>query len=56
MSDEDNATLMRMAREIFTPEELEEILLFEEENEIDMDFDDLFDDLGDELDDEQDAD
>lgn len=33
----DEELSMRIAREIFTPEELEEILLFEEENEIDLD-------------------
>lgn len=33
----DEELSMRIAREIFTEEELEEILLFEEENEIDMD-------------------
>ena len=33
----DEELSMRIAREIFTQEELEEILLFEEENEIDMD-------------------
>lgn len=37
MNNEDDALLMKMAREIFTDEELEEILLFEEENEIDLD-------------------
>ena len=39
----DEELSMRIAREIFTQEELEEILLFEEENEIDMDdLDDLY--------------
>ena len=33
----DEELSMRIAREIFTKEELEEILLFEEENEIDLD-------------------
>lgn len=54
MSVDDEVMLMRMAREIFTDEELEEILLFEEENDIDIDYDELMHDLGD--DDEQDAD
>jgi hypothetical protein len=37
MTKYDEELSMRIAREIFTQEELEEILLFEEENEIDLD-------------------
>jgi hypothetical protein len=43
MTKYDEELSMRIAREIFTQKELEEILLFEEENEIDMDdLDDLY--------------
>lgn len=41
MSIDDEVLLMRMAREIFTDEELDEILSFEETNDIDLDLDEI---------------
>lgn len=41
---DDEVTLMQIAREIFTNEELEEILLFEESNEIDLDMSEVLGD------------
>jgi hypothetical protein len=50
MSIDDEVMLMKMARDIFTDEELDEILTLEEELDIDIDLDDIFDDEGDEID------
>jgi len=51
MTIQDEAMLLRMAREIFTEEEIDEILTFEDENDIDLDLDEIL-----EWDDEYDAD
>jgi len=42
---------MRLAREIFTQEELEEILYIENSNDIDIDLDEILADEGDDSDD-----
>lgn len=47
MSIDDQVMLMRMAREIFTDEELDEILTLEDELDIDIDLDDILADEGD---------
>lgn len=41
---------MRLAREIFTQEELEEILFIEDSNNIDIDLDEILSDEGDDCD------
>jgi len=51
MSIQDEVLLMRMAREIFSEEEIDEILTFEDENDIDLNLDEIL-----EWDNEQDAD
>lgn len=51
MTIQDEAMLLRMAREIFTEEEIDEILTFEDENDIDLNLDEIL-----EWDDEYDAD
>lgn len=50
MSIDDEVMLMKMARDIFTDEELDEILSLEEELDIDIDLDEILDDEGDEID------
>ena len=51
MTIQDEVMLLRMAREIFTEEEIDEILTFEDENDIDLDLDEIL-----EWDNEYDAD
>lgn len=43
MSIDDEVMLLRMAREIFTEEEIDEILTIEAENDIDLDLDEILD-------------
>lgn len=50
MKQELDAEALRLAREIFTQEELEEILYIENSNDIDIDLDEILADEGDDCD------